>query len=101
MPPKVLPLLVPSCPNTDDACEAPAVAPKLPKGFAADAAGVPLPEPNIAPEVLLLFKVDCPKSPDPPLVGVLLKEKVGVGFGGSDMIGDTPDGRGQSADKNT
>lgn len=93
MPPKRFPLalLVPPCPKADDDCEAPAVAPKLPKGFALDAAGVLLPDPNRPPEVFLLFELDCPKSPDPPLVGVLPKEKVGVDFGGSDMVGDPPD----------
>lgn len=91
VPPKRLPLLVPPCPKADEDCEAPAVAPKLPKGFALDAAGVLLPDPKTPPEVFLLFEVDCPKSPDPPLVGVLPKAKVGVDFGGSDMIDDTPD----------
>lgn len=91
VPPKTFPLLVPPRPKADNDCEGPAVAPKLPKGFALEAAGVLPPDPNRPPEVFLLSEVDCPKIPDPPLVGVLPKEKAGVDFGGSDMIGDTPD----------
>ena len=100
VPPKELPLTVSPFPNADDDCEAPAVPPKLPKRFVLDAAGVPLPEPNGLAGVLLVFVVDCPKIPDadPPLVGVVPKEKVGVDFGGSDMIGDSLDGSGQSLD---
>lgn len=101
VPPKELPLTVPPFPNADDGCEAPAVPPKLPKRFALDAAGVPLPDPNGLAGVFLVFEVDCPKipgAPDPPLVGVVPKEKVGVDFGGSDIIGDSLDGRGQSLD---
>lgn len=97
--PKRLLLLVPPCPNADEDCGAPAVAPKLPKGFALDVVGVLLPAPKRPPEVFLLFEADCPKSPDPPLVGVLPKEKVGVDFGGSDMIGDTPNRHWRSPDR--